>query len=466
MREEKTNWKKYIALVVRILLLLTAIFFGENPIFKKLQTGDSQISDDYVLAKANLPVLAKMPIEKDFTKGDGELDFEAYDKEYKKWSESQKQLQAQSDDYYKGFQQFLRVINPQLLKEATKENKVYSPLNIYLAMSMLAETTAGNSRQEILDFLKTDNIESVRNNSRDLWKESYQDDGRHTSILANSIWLRDGQKYKQETLDILAKEYYTSIFSGTMGDPKYNNQIQTWVNENTKGLLKDEAGQLKFDDETIMAIVSTIYYDGAWTNEFSQREDGVFHALDSDINTTFMKQKETGNLYWGDNFKAYRKALKEAGSMWVIVPDKNSNTTDVITNNQLYDMLDSTEYKNMKSMDVTLTMPKFDTTSDLNLIETMKTLGVKDVFDESSSDFSNLSDMEKLIVSEIKHTARVKVDEKGLEAAAFTSIITPTSAPPMELEEIELKADKPFIFVITNDEGRALFSGIINNPNK
>ena len=179
-----------------------------------------------------------------------------------------------------------------------------------------------------------------------------------------------------------------------------------------------------------------------------------------------MKQKETGNLYWGDNFKAYRKALKEAGSMWVIVPDKNSNTTDVITNNQLYDMLDSTEYKNMKSMDVTLTMPKFDTTSDLNLIETMKTLGVKDVFDESSSDFSNLSDMEKLIVSEIKHTARVKVDEKGLEAAAFTSIITPTSAPPMELEEIELKADKPFIFVITNDEGRALFSGIINNPNK
>lgn len=71
-------------------------------------------------------------------------------------------------------------------------------------------------------------------------------------------------------------------------------------------------------------------------------------------------------------------------------------------------------------------VPKFDVSSDLELTDALKALGVTDVFDFDKSDFSPLIDEEKfdesVAVTKVQHAARVKIDEKGCEAAAFTAV--------------------------------------------
>ena len=62
-----------------------------------------------------------------------------------------------------------------------------------------------------------------------------------TSVLASSLWLRDGTNYVQSTLDTLAKTYYASTFSGEMGSDDYNKALQSWLNEQTGGLLQEQA---------------------------------------------------------------------------------------------------------------------------------------------------------------------------------------------------------------------------------
>ena len=57
-------------------------------------------------------------------------------------------------------QGFYESVTKSLLAEG-EGNAVCSPLNIYLALSVLAETTDGNSRKEILDFLGADSIETL-----------------------------------------------------------------------------------------------------------------------------------------------------------------------------------------------------------------------------------------------------------------------------------------------------------------
>lgn len=42
---------------------------------------------------------------------------------------------------------------PALMQNAGKENRVCSPLNIYMALSMLAAVTGGETRQQILSAL-------------------------------------------------------------------------------------------------------------------------------------------------------------------------------------------------------------------------------------------------------------------------------------------------------------------------
>ena len=92
----------------------------------------------------------------------------------------------------------------------------------------------------------------------------------------------------------------------------------------------------------------------------------------------------------------------------------------------------------LPSAEIHWSVPKFDVDSNLELTDALKAMGVTDEFDFNKADFSPLDDKEKfdesVAVTQVQHAARVKVDEKGCEAAAFTAITADaTSAMPEEL---------------------------------
>ena len=108
------------------------------------------------------------------------------------------------------------------LLEAEDENTVASPLNIYIAFAMLAETADGNTRQQILDLLGAPDIETLRQNVRTIWQSNYVDTPMVKSLLANSLWLREGDNFNEETLQILAENYLASSFRGQPGSDEMN----------------------------------------------------------------------------------------------------------------------------------------------------------------------------------------------------------------------------------------------------
>ena len=63
----------------------------------------------------------------------------------------------------------------------------------------------------------------------------------------------------------------------------------------------------------------------------------------------------------------------------------------------------------------------------------------------------------------MQHAARVKIDEEGCEAAAFTAIMAnATSAMPEDLPVVEMDLNRPFAFAITGADGLPLFVGAVN----
>ena len=113
---------------------------------------------------------------------------------------------------------------------------------------------------------------------------------------------------------------------------------------------------------------------------------------------------------------------------------------------------------------VHLSMPKFDISSEFDLREALKTLGITDVLDPSVSDFSPMTDdVDFVYLSKAQHDVRVTVDEEGVEAAAFTVMaMSGAGAPPDEIEEIDFTVDRPFLFVIMSDDNLPLFAGVVN----
>lgn len=88
-------------------------------------------------------------------------------------------------------------------------------------------------------------------------------------------------------------------------------------------------------------------------------------------------------------------------------------------------------------------------------------------FDYNNADFSLMKEdlKRELFISEIKHKTFIKVDEKGTEASAVTSVEMTLTSMPIEL--LKIVFDRPFVYGIVDiTTGIPLFMGIMENPIK
>ena len=172
--------------------------------------------------------------------------------------------------------------------------------------------------------------------------------------------------------------------------------------------------------------------------------------------------------YFHDRESGYTVAelfFKSGAKMRFLLPDEGVTLNSLIENGtvvgglQVYDMGVCIPVGKIH-----WSVPKFDVSSNLQLIEDLEALGVTDVFDDTKADFTPLVDLdESAAVTSVQHAARVLVDENGCEAAAFTAITAEcTAALIEELPEIEMNLNRPFAFMITGVDGLTLFIGAVN----
>ena len=126
--------------------------------------------------------------------------------------------------------------------------------------------------------------------------------------------------------------------------------------------------------------------------------------------------------------------------MWLLLPDEDVSVDDLLTDSEALGFITAKKkrtWENQKQMKVTLSMPKFDISANLDLSNGLKQLGIADCFDVRKADFSTiLPDGRDAFVSEIEQRVRVSVDEEGAEGASVTIILDAASAPPPAAAEV------------------------------
>lgn len=449
-RHIKARWFGAVAAVL-VLAILGGIFLRPDG---GLTSPDGGLTA-YALAEAQYPQMAPYP---------GEPHTE---KEFEDWWESVKAQRRDLGDI-SFLQAFFRNSSGVFLADTGGQNRVYSPLNVYMALSMLAQLTDGESRGQILTLLGSDSLDALRRQASDVWNANYRDDGALTSILASSLWLNKDISFNQETMDTLARDFYASSYQGEMGTDAYDKALQEWLNQQTGGLLEDQAGNVAMDSETILALATTVYYQAKWGHEFSEDSTGpqTFHSPTGDIETDFMHQRDDQTYYWGEHFAAISQGFEEGGEMWFILPDEGITPEKLLSDEEAMEFLFyRKEWENSKFLFVNKSIPKFDVSSQFDLGDGLRKLGVTDVFDPSRADFTPMTtDADvPIAVSGADHAVRVVIDEEGCTAAAFTVMLAAGAAMPPD-EEVDFILDRPFLFCITGDSGLPLFVGIVNIP--
>lgn len=420
--------------------------------------GSSLVVSAYAVEQASYPEMARYPDER-------ARDFE---EQYAAWEASREEQQRKSNYNAEGLDSFFAASIPQFLSDSEGENRVYSPINVYMALGMLAELTEGSSRQQILDLLGADSIEALRKQANGVWNAHYHNDGATTSILANSLWMNQDISFVPETMKTLAENYYVSSYQGEMGSEKFNQALRKWLNEQTGGLLKRQIKDMELGEDDILALASTIYFRAKWSREFSKDETqpGVFHAAAGDITCDFMHSRAADNYYWADHFSAVGQYLKhDGGTMWFLLPDEGVPVEDLLHDPQTMEFLQAPDdWENQKYLRVNRAIPKFDVVSEIDLKKNLQAMGVTDIFDPKASDFSPMTrDADGIAVSQAPHGVRVKINEEGVVAAAYITLsMEGASAPPDK--DVDFVLDRPFLFAVVSDVGLPLFVGVVNHP--
>ena len=363
-----------------------------------------------------------------------------------------------------GMEQYYELIQKELLSDATDHNAVCSPLNIYIALSMLAEVTDGNTRKQILDVLNVKDMDVLNKRIKAIWDANYVDTPALKSILANSIWLRNDIEYNEDTLKRLSVEYHASSYSGEMGSESMNQKLQKWTDEHTGELLTEYTKELKLKPESVLALISTVYYKASWDKDFpkEQTNKGIFHGVLGDQSVPMMHNDIITNLYQTEHFQAVGLSLVDSGTMYFFLPKEGYKAQDIATDPQMIKICMEPESVESNSALVHLTVPKFNDSAKTDLLECLKNIGITDVLSDKQADFTPLTkEIENIYLSSAEHAAMVKIDEEGVIGAAYTVLMM--EAAGIIQDQVDFIIDRPFVFAVAAPDGSILFTGVIQN---
>lgn len=432
----------------------------------------------YAMKEASYPTMASYPNNSDSL---------FYDKKVMAWQNDRKKQISLANDCEHGIDRFFSLTMKQFLSATNHQNCVCSPVNLYIALGMLAETSQQDSRDQILDALQAKNIETVRAHVKAMWNANYCNDGDVVSVLANSIWLDQGCQYRKDVVNILANDYYASSYQGKMGSGKMNQAMQNWVNAQTGGLLEKQASKIKPNTgNAVLSLLSTFSYQAGWSKEFKveNTKKDCFHGVNQDIICDFMNGIDNAYIYQTDKFTAAPKFLSKAGVdfslahasltddlnceyiMWFVLPKETVSLDELLQDDSILAFIMDKDWRQKcETAAVQFSIPKFDVSWQSDLKDGLKNMGILDVFDEREADFSSLlENSDGVFLGKTLQTMRVGIDEAGCFAAAYTEMELLIKSSEDNENSVQFRLDRPFLFFITGPDHLPLAAGAINQP--
>lgn len=345
----------------------------------------------------------------------------------------------------------------ELFKENYSKGKttLVSPLSVLTALALVQNGAQGNTLAQLeqaLGGLDRDTLNAYMRAYCDFLTESDE------LKIANSVWTDSSAEAKRAFLQKAVDSYSAQLFSAPLSDPKTVESINSWVKKNTDGMIPKIIE--KADRYAVMMLVNAIAFEAKWETPYkrSDIEKLEFTSYSgSKKKTDFMCSTE--NVYLKDGGAVgFMKPYKNGRFAFAaLLPDENTGIDDYVASlsgDKLMKIFSSAKRGN----EVNVKMPKFRAEYSVQLIDTLKKMGVKDAFDSKTADFSSLIENRDAYIATVVHKTFIEVDENGTRAAASTLV----GADTMSLmEPYSVCLNRPFVYMIVDTETNLpLFIGV------
>lgn len=344
--------------------------------------------------------------------------------------------------------------------EREDENVLISPLSVMLALSMTANGADGETLSEMERVLCGDIPLSELNEYLYTYAKNLYSTNDCKLNIANSIWFRDGLNVKNPFLQDCADYYAAQLYREPFNQATVK-KINLWVRDNTDKMIDKIIDSINAD--TAMYLINAIAFDAKWATKFEDtRKDAFTNSKGEKEEVTYLCGERMSGYFELDDAKGIALDYKGGRYSFVaILPnDADADVNGYFASLDTENLISAVKGAKNKIAAVELRLPqfKFDYTTELGTV--LSEMGMPTAF-TSAADFSKISD-EPLAIGNVIHKTHIEVDKDGTKAAAVTAIYTKATAAPLPENPIELFFDRPFVFMIADNEtGMPIFVGTL-----
>lgn len=340
-----------------------------------------------------------------------------------------------------------------------ESNAVYAPTSLYYALSLAAAGAAGDTRAELYEFLRTDDSDEARAACRDL-VEALRTNEMCEMGMANSVWTAADIAFEKDYLDIVRDDFAAFAYEADFGTKEVDAALSAWIADKTGGL---SAPRIETDADWLAALVNAMYFKGSWADAFDAEAtaEDAFYAAAGETKASFMEQTAQSSYLDGEGFTRAKLYFNGGAQMLFVLPDEGATPSDVLADDAL--LASALFGEDNADAEITYRIPKFSFDAELQLVDTLRSMGLELPFSDRA-DFSAMTSASAHL-SCVKHGACVSIDEEGAEAGAYTMAGVSVMAMPMAPDaHLDFVCDRPFLFAILSPEGAPLFVGVVENP--
>ncbi|XP_037954398.1 serine protease inhibitor 42Dd-like [Teleopsis dalmanni] len=371
-------------------------------------------------------------------------------------------LNSESNNF-DSLQKFNTKLFQQIGPENTQNNVVYSPISIQTLLSYLYIGAKGNTESELQEALE---LPAKKEDVVQLFMKltSAKPQGDVEVVMANKVFYDEDLTSNAKSNELGLGAFNAEIESINFKDSTAAADIiNKWVDSNTDGRISKIIDPSTLDANTRTVLVNAIHFKGKWEKEFSTSDtqnDTFYNNGVEPTDVQMMYSEET--FRYGDLKDLNAEILelpylKSDWSMLIILPKERNGLAELEKKLNNVDLNSLTT--DIKPESIQLFLPKFSYEFELDMTESLKKLGIRDLFTDNA-DLGDFFINGSQKVSKVQHKAFIDVNEAGSEAAAasFAKLI-PLSLPG---DTVRFKVDHPFIFAIRSPQA-VYFVGHVTN---
>ena len=344
------------------------------------------------------------------------------------------------------------------------KDQIISPISITYALGMLNNGAAGETQAQInktLGFGDT-GADGINAFCQKMLIEGPNLDKLTKVMIANTIYMNKDYTLKPDFIKKANDYFLAQPETRDFGDGKTLDVINQWASDHTQKMIEKVLTPEEFNPLAVSYLLNAIYFKGTWAQKFDANETQMedFEQAGPDkqlVQVPMMHQKEHFPYTENDLCQAVSLPYGNgAFAMTLLLPREGKQVSDVL--NTLTAETWRSNYQYMGIANVDLKLPRFETKTDLNLIEIMSSLGMPNAFIDGLAEFPNFCDADTYIEL-MKQVARIKLNETGTEAAAVTviGVDKSASAEVPVIKDVVLHANRPFLYVISERSTGTIF---------